>query len=273
VALDQCHTAGTCIAATGECSNPTKDNGTVCDDSNPDTTDDICTNGVCSGGDLCLGVTCTALDQCHTVGVCDHATGTCSNPHQVDGISCNDSNANTAGDVCTSGVCAGVDHCVGVTCAALDQCHVAGVCDHATGTCSNPSQEDGTSCNDGNANTTGDVCTSGACAGVDHCVGVTCAALDQCHVAGVCDHATGLCSNPPQEEGTACNDGNPSTAGDACTSGVCAGVDHCVGVTCAAADQCHVAGVCDHGTGECSNPPQEDGTACNDGNANSTGDV
>src|SRR6185369_15307543 len=107
-------------------------------------------------------------------------------------------NANTTGDVCTNGVCGGVDACIGVTCTALDQCHVAGVCiDHATGACSNPNKNNGTACNDGNANTTGDVCTNGVCAGVDACIGVTCTALDQCHVAGVCtDHATGACSNP-----------------------------------------------------------------------------
>ena len=38
-----------------------------------------------------------------------------------------------------------------VTCAAQDQCHVAGACNAATGTCTNPVKADGASCNDGNA--------------------------------------------------------------------------------------------------------------------------
>jgi cytochrome b involved in lipid metabolism len=85
-------------------------------------------------------------------------------------------------------------------------------------------QANGTACDDGNANTVGDVCTNGACAGIDHCVGVVCAASDQCHTAGTCiDHATGACSNPVAANGTSCNDGNGNTSNDVCTNGTCAG--------------------------------------------------
>ena len=159
--------------------------------------------------------------------------------------------------------------CANVVCQALDQCHAAGECAPQVGKCSNPTLANGTVCNDGNPNTVGDACTAGVCAGVDHCLGVTCVAQDQCHAAGVCvDHATGACSNPTLANGTVCNDGNPNTVGDVCTAGVCAGVDHCSGVTCVAQDQCHAAGVCvDHATGACSNPTLANGTVCNDGNA------
>ena len=56
------------------------------------------------------------------------------------------------------------DPCDGVTCEALDECHEAGVCDPATGECSNPSLPDGTEC----AAAVGecdnpDVCEAGAC--------------------------------------------------------------------------------------------------------------
>jgi hypothetical protein len=268
---DQCHVLGTCDHATGVCSNPIKTNGTTCNDGNANTAGDVCTNGICAGVDHCIGVTCPLPDQCHTAGVCNHATGVCSNPIKTNGTTCNDGNPSTAGDVCTNGVCAGVDHCINVTCAALDQCHVVGTCDHATG-CSNPIKTNGTTCNDGNPNTAGDVCTNGVCAGVDHCLGVTCTALDQCHVVGTCDHATG-CSNPNKADGTICNDGNASTAGDVCTKGVCAGVDPCIGVTCAALDQCHVVGTCDHSTGVCSNPAAPDATPCDDGSKCTTGDT
>jgi hypothetical protein len=53
---------------------------------------------------------------------------------------------------------------------------------------------------------------------------VTCAALDVCHVAGVCDPATGGCSNPPAIDGTSCDDGDACTAIDGCAAGVCGGV-------------------------------------------------
>jgi hypothetical protein len=95
--------------------------------------------------------------------------------------------------------------------------------DHATGACSNPAVADGTVCADGDPNTTGDVCAAGVCKGVDHCVGVTCTAQDQCHAAGVCDHATGACSNPAKADGAACDDGSACTVTDTCTAGVCGG--------------------------------------------------
>ncbi|MFE8596283.1 LamG-like jellyroll fold domain-containing protein [Archangium violaceum] len=55
------------------------------------------------------------------------------------------------------------------------------------------------------------------------CTGVTCTALDQCHVPGTCDIFTGLCSNPAAADGTACGDGDTCTT-DSCQSGVCTGV-------------------------------------------------
>jgi hypothetical protein len=64
------------------------------------------------------------------------------------------------------------------------------------------------------------VCVNGTC---QLGVGVSCSPTDQCHVAGICNPATGICSNPTAPNGTACNDGNPCTLGDVCTGGVCAG--------------------------------------------------
>src|SRR2546425_8454799 len=77
----------------------------------------------CLTPDLCAGVTCTATDACHVAGVCDPATGLCSNPNAPDGTACNDGNACTQTDTRQSGTCVGSNP---VTCAALDQCHVAG---------------------------------------------------------------------------------------------------------------------------------------------------
>jgi hypothetical protein len=101
-------------------------------------------------------VVCTASDACHVAGVCNTGTGICSNPNAANGTTCNDGNGCTQTDTCQSGTCSGANP---VTCTALDQCHVAGVCSAATGTCSNPNKANGTACNDGNA------CTSGSCGG------------------------------------------------------------------------------------------------------------
>ena len=99
-ALDQCHSAGTCNAGTGVCSNPTL-TGNSCNDGNSCTTGDTCQAGACVG----VGMTCTALDQCHGVGTC--SGGVCTNP-VLSGAACNDNNACTAGETCSAGgVCQG----------------------------------------------------------------------------------------------------------------------------------------------------------------------
>jgi hypothetical protein len=131
-----------------------------------------------------------------------------------------------------------------VVCAALDQCHVAGTCDPASGQCSNPITADGSSCNDANACTQTDTCVSGTCTGGNP---VVCSALDQCHVVGTCDPASGVCSDPNQPDDTPCDDGNPCTLADRCGGGTCSGN----------------AQTCGDGIvqGEC-------GEACDDGGAN-----
>src|SRR5438552_10713878 len=177
---------------------------------------------------------------------------------KADGSTCNDSDLCTRTDTCQSGVCVGGNP---VTCTALDQCHVAGTCDPASGACSNPSKTNGSACNDGNACTQTDTCQSGVCAGSNP---VACSASDQCHNAGTCDPATGTCSNPAKTNGSACNDGNDCTQTDTCQSGSCVGSNP---VVCSASDQCHTAGTCNTSTGVCSNPNASNGTSCSDGNA------
>jgi hypothetical protein len=110
-------------------------------------------------------------------------------------------------------VCTGANP---VVCSALDQCHAAGVCNPATGVCSNPKAPNGAACNDGNACTQADTCQAGACTGASP---VVCAAPDQCHDAGVCNAATGAVLEPAAANGTACNDGNACTQSDTCQAG------------------------------------------------------
>jgi RHS repeat-associated protein len=104
------------------------------------------------------------------------------------------------------------------TCVASDQCHAAGTCNPSTGICSNPNANDGTTCNDGNGCTQTDTCQAGACVGGNPKV---CTALDQCHTAGTCAPATGLCSNPAKPDGTTCNDGAQCTQSETCLAGTC----------------------------------------------------
>lgn len=193
--------------------------GLACDDGDPGTSGEICVAGTCAV-DLCFGVTCTASDTCHDAGTCDTTTGQCSNPVKSDGALCDDGNAATSGEICVGGTCK-VDRCYGIQCNPSDQCHAAGSCDPDTGLCSNPVSADGTACDDGNAATSGEVCVAGVC-GPNLCTNKTCVALDQCHDAGSCSFTTGLCSNPAKPDGAECSDGNGSTTQDQCKAGVCA---------------------------------------------------
>jgi len=250
-APDQCHNAAACDPSTGVCSDPpNKPDGTACNDGNACTLTDTCQDGACTGASP---VVCTALDQCHNAGTCDPTTGTCSNPMTADGSSCDDGDACTLTDTCQNGACTGGNL---VVCTALDQCHDAGSCDPATGACTNPATANGTSCDDGDACTLADTCQDGTCVGDSP---VVCTALDQCHAAGTCNPATGVCSNPNEPDGTACDDGDAGTEPDACQNGICSGDS-----VCTALDQCHDVGVYDPATGECTNPPKADFTPCDD---------
>jgi hypothetical protein len=81
-------------------------------------------------------------------------------------------------------------------------------------------------CDDGSACTTGDVCGGGSCQPGTPTV---CSPSDQCHLAGVCDPGTGLCSNPVAPDGTACDDSVDCSNNDQCTAGNCAGTPQAPG--------------------------------------------
>ena len=144
---------------TGMASTTVSDPGT-CNDGNACTQTDTCVAGSCVGGNP---VVCTASDTCHSTGTCAPATGVCSNPPKPDGSACDDANACTQTDACSSGACVGGNP---VVCSALDDCHVAGACQPADGTCSaGAAKPDGSGCNDGNPCTVGDACAAGSCSG------------------------------------------------------------------------------------------------------------
>jgi hypothetical protein len=104
----------------------------------------------------------------------------------------------------------GGDACAGVTCVALDACHVAGACNPANGQCSDPVGNDGAQCDDGDACTIMDACRHGACIGLPTmCPG------DACNMPGACDPQTGACA-----AATPAPDATPCPCG-ACSAGVC----------------------------------------------------
>lgn len=132
-------------------------------------------------------------------------------------------------------------------CGDPDQCSQ---CNLASGVCE--PKPDGALCEDGDLCTM-DTCSAGFCLPD---TAVTCDDGNPC-TSDSCDPDVGCVHEPLT--GTPCNDGNACTQTDICQAGVCTGTDP---VVCTALDQCHDAGVCDPGTGVCSNPVKPLGTPC-----------
>lgn len=125
---------------------------------------------------------------------------------------CDDGDACTTGDTLREGRCIpgpGTPDCDDGNRCTDDVCYPAMGCVHENGM---------KACSDNDACTTGDICSDGACVGRYR---ITCPAPDSCHRAGMCDPATGLCSNLTLSDGTACDDGDLCTTGDACEHGAC----------------------------------------------------
>ena len=162
-----------------------------------------CLSGFCADG-VCCDTACDAgpCDAC-SVAAGAAVDGTCK---LITGPVCDDGNACTQSDTCQAGVCTGTNP---IGCVGKDACNDA-ACNPGTGACDPVVKADGTACDDGDACTKKDVCTAGVCAGGS----VTCAALDQCHAAGVCDSANGTCSNPTLPDGSPCSIG-------VCAAGLC----------------------------------------------------
>ena len=271
------------------------------------------------------GNSCT-IDAC-SVGVCVHTPS-------PTGTSCSDNNACNGPERCD-----GAGHCQAgtpVVCAELDQCHLVGICDTATGLCSNPAKPNGTACDDANLCTKTDVCTAGVCAGTAYsCDDGKACTTDSCNGDGTCTSTLipgnclvdGRCydsatTNPanqceqcepntsktgwsPKSSGTACDDGNACTKGDICNgASLCSGtaytcsdgltctVDVCNGDgtcsfvpipgSCVIDGACYAAGAtnlanqcqtCAPGISPTSWTAKSTGTTCNDGNACTSNDI
>ena len=311
-----------CKKTTGLCAMTAASDGKLCDDGNVCTTGDVCKSGSCtSSADTC---------QCKVDGDC---------AKQEDGDACNGTLfCNQASHQCV------LDPSTVVSCpdAQDTQCS-ANQCDKKTGKCGVVALKSGEACDDGNTCTVGEVCKAGACvASADTCsckadsdcdkfddenacngtlfcdksngqcvvnpasVVVCPSAFDTACQHNQCQPKTGTCAQVPVNTGGQCDaDGNPCTANDWCSEGVCKpgalvcncqldqdckglqGEDLCVGVmycdlkiheckpakitTCDTSQDgaCQVT-TCDATTGKCATKARQDGQVC-EGNTLCTG--
>ena len=259
---DQCDIGGACVAdgdpkAGDPClrcvlaTDPlgwTVADGATCDDG------DLCTTGDTCAGDVCAGspVVCPDDGDVCTVDVCAPGTGACGLPF-VDGAPCDDGDLCTVGDTCLAGAC---DPGPATTCPDDGDPCVTDVCNPATGACG-VNAPDATPCEDGDLCTLLDTCTAGLCtAGGPK----SCADDGNPCTAGVCDPATGACSDIP-DNGTPCEDGDLCTSGDACLAGACLPGTP---TTCTNDGDVCTVDVCNPLTGSCG-VAGIDGTDCDDG--------
>jgi hypothetical protein len=107
-AQDQCHDAGTCNRSNGTCSNPTKANGSPCDDGNFCTQSESCLSGVCQGGsprNCDDGVACTT-DICRAGGCASIPDDTlCAAGQTCDAIAGCQASCQASGTFFIAGLC------------------------------------------------------------------------------------------------------------------------------------------------------------------------
>ncbi len=269
----QCETDADCAAF---------ENGNLCDGTL------VCLAGKCVI-DPATVVACTpgASNPCRTTQ-CEPATGQCIEKNALDGTPCGDA------DACSTPVCQG-GQCVEPPPPDCDDGNPCtdDTCDPQQGCIHTPNTAP---CDDGDTCTLDDQCAGGACSGTpdpacqcdtdadcaayedgDKCNGtlscvdhqcvlnpatvVTCDAtgLGPCYVAA-CDPATGVCSNQPLDDGTACDDGNACTLDDTCLGGECVGTALvCDDGNVCTSDACDPAVGCTHSFNA---NPCDDGNAC-----------
>jgi hypothetical protein len=229
------------ICSAGACTHPKSETGTPCNDNNLCTRTDECSNGACVGHNP---VACSIVDPCKDPGTCDPSTGTCTLGVLPEGSNCNDGNLCTRFDKCVAQECVGT----ATVCPPISNCHLAGTCNTADGTCSEVFKPNNSTCNDSNPCTQTDTCQDGSCVGANP---VICQPLDGCHIAGSCNLANGQCSNPIAPNDTACSDLNLCTKTDKCTNGSCSGIAYSCNDNLSCTDDS-----CD-GLGGCINAVQE----------------
>jgi hypothetical protein len=223
-----------------------------------------CAASTCSvsGACQCTNSSVTGtLGQCDSSQTCNVTSGYVTTTYKSSFSSCE------AGNLCLLGDhCAGNGTCLEGTVPAIQpappQCQTSPTCNPSTGNFTFTPAADGTTCIV-SACTIGSSCLSGACTGG---LPRVCTAMDNCHLAGTCSNATGLCSNPPAPANTSCTTGLTAcqVAGQCLANGTCVAT---VDVDCSTPVGCYGAGTCDLNNGQCINRPfLAAGTPCDDSN-------
>jgi hypothetical protein len=162
MAPPQC-TEVTCDETSQTCSSAPSMPGAACQDPNDlCLKGSTCNNGLCIGGqqDDCFFF--PVPDDCH-VAVCNGTNGMCEPQIGNEGQICNDINdLCTVDKTCTAGVCQGGNP---KDCSNLTLGCTLGVCDVNTGQCQGQAVMNGQACDDLDACTTGEICTSMTCGG------------------------------------------------------------------------------------------------------------
>lgn len=244
------------------------DDSQTCEDDDPCTVNETCTDGACEGSPACDdGNPCTD-------DICDESTGECSS--SPNDAACVDDNAPCNEAQCVEGVCTAISSarqcddgnaCTQDTCSPTLGCvytpNDGAPCDDsepctADDTCTGQICTGGpTNCDDGN------VCTVDACQAGTGCVNKTisdnCTDGNPCTDDG-CDPQLG-CVFPPNSE--PCDDGSLCTIVDTCAGGICAGTALPIedGNAC-------TTGACDPTIGivqSFNTAPCDDGDVCNTG--------
>lgn len=254
-ASDDCHERAACEPDVGCPPETIKDNGTSCDDDNVCTTNDVCISGMCTSGS---SVSCTPSDQCHEAGSCDPVSGCSSDIPKANGSPCDDGDACTAYDTCQSGTCSPGSS---VTCNPTSQCYEIASCNSGSGCPDQTPKEAGSPCNDYNRCTTDDVCDGGGqCAGTVNpaCHGPVCEdGMFNCHSTCVDLNSDNL----------RCGDcANPCGSDEMCFTG------ECISTLCSLDDLCRPQ-IFDEDLGTCVETIADDGTECNDHDADTSDDI
>jgi cysteine-rich repeat protein len=199
-------------AATGgdfPCGTGTLEAPEACDDGNrvlgdgcrPDCTVEACGDGILDPQEACDDGNLEEGDCCSAACTLD-----------ANGTPCDDGDRCTDDDACTAGGCRGVPK----ACVPVDDCHDAS-CDGTTGSCVDAPKPDGRLCDDGDACTVVDECTSGTCQpGLERpCDDFEPCTVDGCDASSGCVHEalTGFdsvtCAFDPYRVGTFCFEGLP----------------------------------------------------------------
>jgi len=236
----------------------------ACDDGNPCTDHDACSEHVCGGTAVACddGVACTT-DRC------DPAAGGCV----ADAVGCD---CEADADCADATLCDGVERCINQVCVegtavacspSSDPCLVA-ACATTTGLCGLVPAPGTLSCNDGKACTQNDRCGAGLCSGA----AIVCEDNLDCSIDG-CSEAAGGCFYDKSQcdclQDSDCADGTLCNGEETCLLGECLPGDDVVCVE--TPDPCTTR-TCQAATGTCVLEGQS-GATCDDAKVCTTGDV